>query len=493
MDIAEVVNRESLRKYLDGISRSKRYFFASRVAWRSAARVAPIAIYDGLLAGGHNDVDSKILPLFGALALSNLSNGIPPPRISGSAAAGVAGVVKKQIRTTSNNNANGAISCAAEAIGAKIASVPNAEAVVSYAANCGFSDEIWHQVRSDLKDDFFDSPPDFDPIWEKGAMPFEILNAWGKCELILSRDKDVDWGFWITFYERLLDGKDTYPDFVAPILNEFSRIDWGQKPADVNPLFDIVLTRYSVEPSQIAERIKLNEHEEYYAEPVTKLPDELRDEAVGRARDAISDFENLMRGQQSYLGAFEALTKQVLGWIEQYGDRPMRLYEKLADANEYIEDIARDCGLTKEKAVLILQRELERSRTDIRASDPVVEERINARVRVRFDEMEEASKEAFLTVIAEGAAGAEVGLQSEMTEDLPLIQDNTTPNDVRERALVREGERVIQINHLRHEAKAVEETSKTDVLVKNADKFNRLNKAGQGAWWVVSEIAKFFL
>lgn len=468
MEVSEVVDRESLEAYLNGLQDDARLTTIQFVAFRSAARIAPFVLQFFAENRPVGKRDLTALPIWAGLTIPGVASRSPTPGID---------------RAAANAAARAAFAAARAADAADAA----ADAAVGTA-------DFWAHVRRDLLG--FAAGQDT-PLWDEGDIPSGIADAWQAACVAFRADRfGTDWTFWITWYERVLAGNDIYPSMLVPILNEITEEDWlGDLDAvnAVNARFKDVLARYAIESTQLAERIKLNDHKEYYAEPVTQLPEDLRDEAIERARDAICDFEALMKGQQSYLGAFAALTAQISDWIERYGDRPMRLYEKLADAQEYIEDIARDCGLTKEKAVLILQRELERSRTDIRASDPLVEERINARVRVRYDEMRDASKEAFLSAISEGAAGAEIGLRSEMEDDLPLIKDTMTPTDVRERALVREGERVIQINHLRHEVDKVEKTSRTDALVKGADQFNKVQKAGQGVWWIAAEIAKFFL
>lgn len=499
MEIVEVVDRKSLQAYLEGLEGDAGLLTTRRVAFFAAISVAPAALR--FLAGNQILPNRDLTPLavLGAYSISGIVSIIPTPEIASSAAAAAAATACTEAgfgtaaATSSSAASSAAYSSSSAAYSSSSVSAATGASYAAASSSDFDASDFWCDLRIFLTGQ--QTAPD-------APMPAITLDAarvedWSQTRILLRDDSAVDWTFWIAWFDRVLAGKNIYADLLAPILNGLTKDDWLGDPAKVNPLFDHILPLYAVEATQIGERIRLNADQEYFAEPVTKLPNEILTEAIERAEDAVADFTILIQGQQSYLGDFTELTAQIAIWLDRYGDRPLRLYEKLADAHDLITDVARDSGLTQEKVVLIFQRELERSRTDIRAGDPQVEERINARVRVRYDEMEQPEQQAFLTVVAEGAAGAEPGLRSEMQEDLPLIAGDNGSPEVRTRALVREGERAIQINYLRAGFDAPAEEPKTasavDKVAKGADTFNKMNKAAQGSWYIVTEIAKWFL
>ena len=75
------------------------------------------------------------------------------------------------------------------------------------------------------------------------------LEDWNQTCILLKADSAVDWTFWITWFDRVLAGKDIHAEMLVPILNDLTEDDWLGDPAKVNPLFDEVLAVYLAEDS----------------------------------------------------------------------------------------------------------------------------------------------------------------------------------------------------------------------------------------------------
>lgn len=132
-------------------------------------------------------------------------------------------------------------------------------------------------------------------------------------------------------------------------------------------------------------------------------------------------------------------------------DRPVRMYEKLADGMQAILDCAQANGITNDAQVVIFLRELERSRRDIRADDEKIEAREAKRLRVGYDELLPTDQESFRGLISAGAAESEPGLKAEMEEDVVSIEDMQTPKETRDRAVLRSTERVLQMDDIKRQ------------------------------------------
>ena len=111
----------------------------------------------------------------------------------------------------------------------------------------GISDVYWQVVRNDLeiaaKDMFYTR----NSLWAKDDISSEISETWTFSKNALKKASAEKWQFWIAWYECILAGKNTYPDLMAPILNELTKEDWLGDPVAVNARFDDVLAVYESE------------------------------------------------------------------------------------------------------------------------------------------------------------------------------------------------------------------------------------------------------
>jgi len=288
---------------------------------------------------------------------------------------------------------------------------------------------------------------------------------------------NTDYSFWVRWYEALLKGSPTFPDTLLRDIALIDQEDWEKGEVHINNVrVPQLVAKYAVPNAQRGERIERDTTGEFYAQPVTGLPSDLLSEALDRIAEGIAEFRDKAK-TRNILSILSGEVEQIEAAVERTKDRPLRLYEKLADAALTFVAKAAAAGLDSDADVAILLRELERSRRDIRAGDEVIEARFRGRVRVGYDELTEDQQDTWRGAIAAGAEASEPGLKSEIEDDLPIIADPDQPKEIRERAIEREAERTIQMReHIRE----------------GADDVTKLGKAFGAATQVLNQIMGWF-
>jgi hypothetical protein len=260
VEIAEVVDRKSLKAYLEGLEGNSGLLTARRVAFFAAISVAPAALR--FFAGNRSYRDRDLTPLavLGAYSISGVRSTIRTPEIARAASASAAAAAF----AASAASASAARAARAAASAARAAFAPDSASADAFASDAAaasadasasadafasaFADAyFWGDLRSFLTGQR--SAPD-------APMPAITLDAtrledWNQTCILLKADSAVDWTFWIAWFDRALAGKDIHADMLAPILNGLTEDDWLGDPAKVNPLFDDVLAVYHAENTAV--------------------------------------------------------------------------------------------------------------------------------------------------------------------------------------------------------------------------------------------------
>lgn len=246
MEIAEVQDRESLQRYLEALPEGDRHEIARLVSSRAATRVLPFAALEFSLPLGDSEFGRGALTSLGVVLSVSLD--IEPVRTSFRVSGG-------EITASSFGNRSSSIAFAS-AVFASF--VPNdsesfkqdldllstvTDAAVDAAAYAAEalkeeSSTIWFQVRRDIVD------KKVDELWMGMAPPAKVSAAWKHVKVQLQSDSNLDWSFWIAWYERILDGRNVLPDALVLVFNRLRNEDWEKGPAHINPMFDGVLAQY---------------------------------------------------------------------------------------------------------------------------------------------------------------------------------------------------------------------------------------------------------
>ncbi|THH39059.1 hypothetical protein E4Z66_05740 [Aliishimia ponticola] len=242
MEIEGVRDKNSLRSYLGIEDEAVRIPTARRVAYLSAMRVAPIALRHFSSRSHLNNSELTVLPFFATLSYSAVVSSYPTPKIKLSSIRTAVKVSRDY--ANSITNASDMVRAASVATaGAAATAGRTAAATVAIAFASGLIPKFWAIVQSDLKALKRNPTGPMQRVWSDDMFG-EIEEAWNEARATLEADPKTNWTFWITWYERALEGKNLYPEELALILDQFTEDDWLGDPAKVNPAFDPILELY---------------------------------------------------------------------------------------------------------------------------------------------------------------------------------------------------------------------------------------------------------
>ncbi len=251
MEIAEVVDRESLEAYLDALPDDTRQQTARLIAHRSAARVAPRA-FTGFRPYSAQQSDLTMLSVFGcnsiiAVAAFSSTAIIAASATAASTFAATATASSFFIFAPTFAATATASTASSTAASSTAASSTAASSTAAFAAAI-----LWQNVRLDLAL-AASTTKWMVPLWQDAEPPVDLAQDWTTARDVFAKDTDGKWQFWIKWYDRILAGKNTHPDLMAPILNTLTKDDWLGDPAAVNVLFDDVLAVYEAEDAAAIE------------------------------------------------------------------------------------------------------------------------------------------------------------------------------------------------------------------------------------------------
>ncbi|MCB5197632.1 hypothetical protein LGQ03_00110 [Loktanella sp. TSTF-M6] len=242
MEIAEVQDEESLKRYLEGLPDGYRLRTARRVAFRAAARVLPLASDYFASNPSVDGVELTPTPIFGAIAVASVSVLWPAPKILYNKIA----FATSRAANTSHSRANPSATASANAAAAAAFANPRAVSFASFATD---TFDAFECARHDLSQKVVNDRYPFIGLWDGFDQPENIKSAWVRSKLLFDNDRNADWSFWVAWYERVLVGGNFLANDVHKILSALEEGDWKKGPAHVNPMFDGVLAKYREQDS----------------------------------------------------------------------------------------------------------------------------------------------------------------------------------------------------------------------------------------------------
>lgn len=347
MEIAEVVDQESLQAYLEGLEGDAGLQTARRVAFRASARVAPLALSYFSSGIKHSNLALTPLPIFGALAFGELANTKHTPLRGLADAAARAVAISVEVARSGGHAgyaaafaADAAFETARGAIGNSTFSldaVRTASLAVSVQAkNAALAPVVWETVRDDLSWIEEQSFTRTHPLWQNERQLRFVELAWMNLKIALEKNDDgIDWRFWTVWYERVLAGKNTHVSLMAPILNHITRLDWLGDPAKVNSLFDELLSIYLAEDAAAETLISATPVEFSFEQMLRVMrligkdqsTDHLRDPAIVQSflddaedvREGLDDFVDDARDMQggNFVGPLRKRAEKILNEFDR--------------------------------------------------------------------------------------------------------------------------------------------------------------------------------
>lgn len=199
-----------------------------------------------------------------------------------------------------------------------------------YAANAAV---VWVAVRQDLTNAATGQPDG--ALWGNNAVPADIAAAWSAaCIAFDNNTFGTDWTFWITFYERVLAGKNIHADMLVPILNGITEEDWLGDPDPVNAQFADVLAVYRGEDAkELADKTPYGEVVSYDTDAnayVLSRDDQIQPDFLVEVIDQIKSGIRVFGQSDSLSNQYSALG-EVVSRLENIvahdADKPVQIFK----------------------------------------------------------------------------------------------------------------------------------------------------------------------
>lgn len=405
MEVDEVVNEESLARYLNGLPEGERGRVALRVAFGAAARVLPFDA--AFVASDKESIDAGVScePIFGAVSICEIAVNTIDMKALGYVDYRAANAIAVSCHYASKNPTleklptSAAAAWAANAVELFLSGphndlVFNAVEAVRSASTHAPSD-VWGGVLRDLE------AKTAGPLWHDSTMPKAVLSKWIKTRAILQNKHNSDWSFWIAWYERVLAGRDTLPAEMAPILNAIGEADWKKGPAHINPMFDGVLGLYRAEEFQSSHsygfRSKLDrELDRLDLEAVEPID---LGEIVKKMRSALADYkrrsEREKTGNQLHGLCYDALKPEIADFrrvLSKYKNDPQALHDQTLRYEKHFIRVLQDRDLPQAAEVASLIDDMRNMQSEICLASDVVREKEALRTAIAIEKATEAQK-----------------------------------------------------------------------------------------------------
>ncbi len=272
VEIAEIKDEDSLRGWLEGQSQEVSVWMARR----AALRVLPVYwrwVAESQTAGKR---DLTALPVLRFNLTSEVARTMPAPGIvrtiptstTESAALAAHRAANAAVRAADAAvRADAAYAADAAAAAALVALRTAADAIAADAAAAADAAvraagvtagaAIWRCIGRDCRAvdgadavQMAGSSLEALPLWHEAENP--ILPEWSAWKTALRRpEQELDWSFWIAWYDSVLEGKPLNADMLAEIA-QINNADWGKGEAVVLPRIHDIWQRYQLK-AQISE------------------------------------------------------------------------------------------------------------------------------------------------------------------------------------------------------------------------------------------------
>ena len=403
MDVVEIIDRDSLRKWL----KTRSYSDVAVLSLRSSMRLFPLFAQE-LEKGWAQKRKVSALPIFRLLILS-AGRGLSSKELKDAASGAAAGAyqVYAAALDASSNSSDPARVAASAVASARSAgyTVAQTNGLATVAVNdaadvangfVGTFDvvvglDFWKQIRIDAQVLLSEDDLTELPLWFRQTVPSWFKSADVKARKIWAKDPQM-WTFWIRWWDGVIAGKPLaweLQEQVALIPDD----DWKKGQEHIAALIrNIEVPDYLdqiIRENPYAWRIELNHRTGIYS----AVGIEKRDlsAVVSDVRSAINDFHVRCRklsignfGQAAQL-AFKPVIDMLRRDLRRYSDQPLALFKAIEAAKTEMQTIAEVEGLAGESYISRFFGTLEDNAEDICIASPDIVEQLKAKAALRYD------------------------------------------------------------------------------------------------------------
>jgi len=280
VEIKDIVDRVSLHAWLN--EQPRRYSVV--IAHRAAMRLLPENLRWMLHGEAAPRNDMTALTALWPSLISGVVSFWPTPEITADMRRQVTAAVKAADFASGHAAAATLYAIDAASETSEHTAAHNAtDATAAYAA--AFDADKWGVIRSDCSMLLEGRNISGTRLWANETNPLQ--EEWQEVKRALGND-EVDWGFWIKWYEAALEGKPLPWSLLERIALEVTEEDWKQKPAHVNGLIAGIEAAFLRDATPLNEKLVVSEESgEVFSEPVEAKQPDLMATHLQRIEDAL--------------------------------------------------------------------------------------------------------------------------------------------------------------------------------------------------------------
>lgn len=433
IEISEIVDAKSFKKWFNQLPSSTKFEkrnkdkIAAQIASRASLRILP----NYLSWVANYEANFTNLPVLRCALISSIAtsfNGsfaesfktfdtsrahIAAAIADGPAqAAALSARLNAELATSENSTADAFLDSIHYAIGDK-----------------GVAEILWLEVQYDCRAAIELS--DAAPLWNVGK------NIYAEEWCVSKRwflDQDVDWSFWLDWYERAVAGRHVNWDMQHEIVLIDDDVWQGDAPVLMDQINQIRLKYAAADVCNGEVLVRSGDTGLIEAKVVTDVSDELSLEARERLKDLADDMRDAL-GRGNQLAMFADHPIKIERYLARYSHRPIRLFELAQDLYSAV-DYAKNDGTCPDGDHFIdtYQAGLKRCELDLYSAEAEVRERVKQRNPEAFRKLQSedpALLEAIHGVVREEL---EASLGDEMLDDTHVVFDETATQAERDHA-----------------------------------------------------------
>ena len=259
--IEDIKDHESLIGWLEAFpetDQAKRQA-AVFVAARAAARVLSLAWEFHVYQTAERKADFSAFPILGSVLKSGVAAKMPTLDVRAFADGVVVGASMVSVEEFSVHSAAfAAVNVLYAAYNIDSAGIDAflAAETAEAAANSVAAATIWNNIRKDCAQvEKHDDANRFSVfaggLWDGDENP--LSQDWAELKSKLGAETDVDWSFWINWYDDLLQGREPNWDMLHEVATS-KAIDWKASSAEVNAAIGVIVDTYKPK-ADIAEKL----------------------------------------------------------------------------------------------------------------------------------------------------------------------------------------------------------------------------------------------
>lgn len=404
LDLVEIVDEASTRAWLETQPLQVQVWFAARCALRAAPALGlePDATFRGL-----------VFASFRAMLISAAASTRPAPemkklRNSARSAAYSAdfsdfagsGAYPEPATHYASATARSAAYSAATRYGAH-SSIYSADAAFYFASTAAHSAYSVPAAYSVAGDDA-DAPMSWARLWRNKRPPEGIDQAWSRLKSRMEAAPEI-WGFWLEWYEAILEGEPLSWDLCFRIATALSDKDWDAGPEHVAEEIRKIRADWTIENAAYQETLELDQDTlTFSANPLVASDEDRLRSLLQRVDDAMDDVIALGGGNGLTQTRVEYLILSRL--VRKYATDPERVAFDLVEMGQSITRQIDEGEYPNDAPMQLLQSAIAVGVSEIQEMDPKVSETLNRvyeRTPVEPDEQQLLVLEEAMRVSAE--------------------------------------------------------------------------------------------